>query len=837
MNVVMKHRMNKVLLAVLAVSVFIAVYVSSIAVRAASSIASPAGELKVNDSVTVYVDGTEIEYLKFTAEETSVYSFVSSYEKGANVDPFGYIYDYNVDEGWKQYREDDDSAGDSNFHLAYSVKKGQTIYIGVRNYDSESKHEGNITVSCAYADMSDISNHDYVFNDYYGLGFVESDLFSFTDSEDITYEIYYASESTWDDGLNDYIYTKGIPDAYGSYKLKVVGTGDYKGEITEWIEIIDDSDISENSYTINGCINYNSEGITASDIIQFPNDKVTFNISYSTDGGENWIDGVPQDIGWYDIKITGTGDYIGEIYSNIHIDDFYDIINVYINVSNYLYDGKPCNSKTITLTDPITQESLEEGKDYKIVGYCTYDEELEKDVVIEELPSDAGYWTIKLEGIGEYHGEAFTTIWIIDSLKKIEYYSLWDGCVDGTPLGDTILKIEYMDGTGELKENVLEYGKDYECTKYCYASYNEEDDYYYIAEDSEWKTGAPTEVGKYGIYIVGKGEYSGEASYVLFLNEMDPYVKIYTNMITFQDMKSESIQLNIGSKETSYLKICPSESDDYRFLGGAHKEGDDQDISDIGYIFLYDEDGNNLCYTGGNELSEYLEAGKTYYIGVYNSNDYAITVNAGLKGDNVTYKFLEQKQDDNPKPDDKDKKDDKKTDKKDDKSSQSADDKKTDDTKTDTPQAKAPLAKGKKFKIGKNEYKVTVSQTGAAEVAYTKNTNKKATSVTIGATVTYDGVTYKVTSVGAKAFKGNKKLKKVVIGANVKSIAANAFYGCKSLKTIIINSKVLKSVGKNAIKGINKKAVIKAPKAKLKNYKKLFKAKTGFKKTMKIKKK
>ena len=64
----------------------------------------------------------------------------------------------------------------------------------------------------------------------------------------------------------------------------------------------------------------------------------------------------------------------------------------------------------------------------------------------------------------------------------------------------------------------------------------------------------------------------------------------------------------------------------------------------------------------------------------------------------------------------------------------------------------------------------------------------------------------------------------------------NAFNNCKNLKNIVIKSTTLKSVGKNAIKGISKKAVIKAPKKQLKAYKKLFAKKTGYKKTMKIKK-
>ena len=69
------------------------------------------------------------------------------------------------------------------------------------------------------------------------------------------------------------------------------------------------------------------------------------------------------------------------------------------------------------------------------------------------------------------------------------------------------------------------------------------------------------------------------------------------------------------------------------------------------------------------------------------------------------------------------------------------------------------------------------------------------------------------------------KVKKVTIGSNVTSIGAQAFYGCKKLKQITISSKKLTKVGKKAFKGITKNAKIKVPKKKLKAYKKLLKNK------------
>ena len=158
-------------------------------------------------------------------------------------------------------------------------------------------------------------------------------------------------------------------------------------------------------------------------------------------------------------------------------------------------------------------------------------------------------------------------------------------------------------------------------------------------------------------------------------------------------------------------------------------------------------------------------------------------------------------------------------------------------------------------------YTVTAVNEGKVEVSYAGPTNKKATSVTIPATVTFaDGTVANVTSIADKAFKNNKKVKSVkiagsvtsigkeafsgctkltsiTIGAKVKSIGAKAFYNCKNLKKITIKTTKLtkKNVGKNAFKGINSKATIKVPKSKLSAYKTLLKAK-GVGKKVTIKK-
>lgn len=155
-----------------------------------------------------------------------------------------------------------------------------------------------------------------------------------------------------------------------------------------------------------------------------------------------------------------------------------------------------------------------------------------------------------------------------------------------------------------------------------------------------------------------------------------------------------------------------------------------------------------------------------------------------------------------------------------------------------------PLAKGKTFTLGTSRYKVT----GNRVVTYIGTTNKNATKITIGNTVTYKKVTYKITSVytkslrkntkvsqisignnvtaiGTSAFEGCTALKSVTIGTGVTSIGKDAFKSCKKISAITIRSTKLKAVGSNAFRGIYAKAKIRVPSAKLKAYQKLLKNK------------
>lgn len=78
--------------------------------------------------------------------------------------------------------------------------------------------------------------------------------------------------------------------------------------------------------------------------------------------------------------------------------------------------------------------------------------------------------------------------------------------------------------------------------------------------------------------------------------------------------------------------------------------------------------------------------------------------------------------------------------------------------------------------------------------------NKYATKLTIPSAVAYNGVSYRVTEIGANAGKGMKKLKTLIISASVGKIGKGAFQNCGKLRTVTLGAGV-KSIGTNAFSG------------------------------------
>ena len=121
-------------------------------------------------------------------------------------------------------------------------------------------------------------------------------------------------------------------------------------------------------------------------------------------------------------------------------------------------------------------------------------------------------------------------------------------------------------------------------------------------------------------------------------------------------------------------------------------------------------------------------------------------------------------------------------------------------TTTDEATGKATLPEGRVWQDAnkaKGTYRVTASDPTKGTVTYLAPLDKKQATVTIPATATIDGVTYRVTAIEKNAFKNNRYIKRVIIGNNIITIGDDAFYGCKKLENVNFGENV-KIIGNKA---------------------------------------
>ena len=84
-----------------------------------------------------------------------------------------------------------------------------------------------------------------------------------------------------------------------------------------------------------------------------------------------------------------------------------------------------------------------------------------------------------------------------------------------------------------------------------------------------------------------------------------------------------------------------------------------------------------------------------------------------------------------------------------------------------------------------------------------KSAPKASGTFSVPATILVNGKSVKVTAIASNALKGNKKIKTLNIGANVKTIGSGAFRGCINLTTVKMGKGVT-TIGSNAFMGCKK---------------------------------
>lgn len=124
------------------------------------------------------------------------------------------------------------------------------------------------------------------------------------------------------------------------------------------------------------------------------------------------------------------------------------------------------------------------------------------------------------------------------------------------------------------------------------------------------------------------------------------------------------------------------------------------------------------------------------------------------------------------------------------------------------PVDKSDLIKaGETAELESGRYKVINAEKKTAMLIQAKN--KKKASITIPAQITIKGVNFKVVQVGANAFKGFRKLKKITLTKNITTIGKNAFSGCTGLSSVVVKGTGLKSIKAGAFKKTSRKMTVK----------------------------
>lgn len=503
-----------------------------------------------------------------------------------------------------------------------------------------------------------------------------------------------------------------------------------------------------------------------------------------------------KNVGSYTVTVTGKGNYTGTATAEYEIIQA-DISDCEISLSEdeYTYDG---TEKTPTATVTNGSVTLEEGIDYTVAyknnvdvgtgavvinGQNNYQGTIQKEFAIRTSISD---YTITLsDDEYTYDGtekEPSVTVALGGTVLAEENYTVTYS--DNVNVGTATVTVT---GTGNYKDSIsteFVISKAKQIIKLIVPTTTVAVDGFVTVKATASETGFTAESSDEDIVTVEASE-NAEDTFVI------TGVSIGTATITITSVSNNYKQVS------GYVEITVTEGTDF---------SDCELLLETDYNYTYDGTKKEpaITVTYGDEiLTENVDYVVTYENNVNAGTATVIVTGMGIYVGTITETFtIEESVDDTGNITEEDKTTDNTYNTTENNKTTDNTDKTTENNKTNNidytannteAATEAENTIGETFSSNDMKYEITSS----GKVTVTGYTSTSATMVTIPATVTYGGVTYKVTAIGDGAFAGNTKLKTVIIGDNVTEIGSKAFYKCASL-TEVKGCTAVKTIGSKA---------------------------------------
>ncbi|MDO5119912.1 MAG: hypothetical protein Q4D48_07490, partial [Coriobacteriales bacterium] len=461
-------------------------------------------------TVDVEIDPNSYWIGIFTAPESGYYSFYSE----GDYDTDGYLYS---DADLSQYIGGDASGGDGNSFLVTTyLSEGQTVYVQARN--CEGVRIGCSVTAIKGARLSAL-NYTYGQSTFVFDGNPHTPdvtFYDYDDSELVDGTDYCLKHILTDEGE----ILASAPTEIGTYFAVYEGMGNYLGTMEVQFTIVDSSDLSSATITLN---TWHPKLIDGSlDLVVTVTDAagielvegVHYVLSYYTfdDNGNQVSVEAPTTTGQYYVQadaIAGGG-YTGSTSAyDFTVVDPHDIgiedYSCYFNNSSskLLVDGT-FDLSDLTLYNDVEDTYLILGTDYRIAGYID-----ENGAVFTNPPTVSGWYQVVLRGTGRYTGERTCWFSLYDS-NDIggDAYSCYFRGSFNKPLIDGTFDLSDLTLYNEFEDTYLILGTDYEIAGY-------RDNYGTILLNP------PTEPGWYQVVVRGTGGYTGECTCGFRL--YDPY--------------------------------------------------------------------------------------------------------------------------------------------------------------------------------------------------------------------------------------------------------------------------------------------------------------------------